>query len=78
MNDAFSVGSAGPLGRGLPWVVRYLGAWWVEYEGGWLRVTDDDVTADLDDVAERLGEATAIADAHQTRRRHEPSATDDG
>jgi hypothetical protein len=41
----------------LPWVARYLDAWWVEYEGGWLRVTDDHVAAELDGVASRLIEA---------------------
>jgi hypothetical protein len=62
MNDALCAGTAMPLGDGLPWVVRCGGAWWVQYEGGWLRVTDESVTAELDDVAARLIEATAIAE----------------
>jgi hypothetical protein len=57
MSDAVCAGTAVPLGLGFPWVVRYLDAWWVEYEGGWLRVIDDHVTAELDDVAARLAEA---------------------
>jgi hypothetical protein len=63
---------------GLPWVARYLGAWWVEYEGGGLRVTDGDVAADLDDVAARLGEASAIAAAEEARRGHGPGTAGGG
>jgi hypothetical protein len=57
MNGAICAGVAVPLDRSLEWIVRYLDAWWVEYEGGWLRVTDDHVTAELDDVASRLTDA---------------------
>jgi hypothetical protein len=67
-----------PLGPGLPWVVRYLGAWWVEYENGWLRVIDDDVTADLDDAAARLRGANVIADAEQAARGQGPGAAGGG
>ena len=63
MNDAARTGTAVPLGQGLPWVAWYLNAWWVEYENGWLCVTDDDVAAELDDVAARLREASASAAA---------------
>jgi hypothetical protein len=59
MNGAIRAGAAVPLGRSLPWVTRYVGAWWVEYEGGWLRVIDHHVAAELDDVESRLGEAGA-------------------
>jgi hypothetical protein len=61
MNDALRAGIGVPLGQGLPWVTRFFDAWWVEYEGGWLRVVDDQVTAELDDVAARLAAATTIA-----------------
>ena len=61
MKDAVCVGTAVTLGQGFPWVARYLDAWWVEYEGGWLRVTDDHVTTELDAVAARLADA-AVAD----------------
>jgi hypothetical protein len=80
MNDAARAGAAVPLGPGLPWVVRYLGAWWVEYEDGWLRVTDEHVAADLDGVAARLGEAVTVAEADEARYRSEsdPDATGGG
>jgi hypothetical protein len=77
MNDAACAGTAVPLGPGLPWVARYLGAWWVAYEGGWLRVTDGDLAADLDDVAARLGEAGAIV-AAEARRGHGPGTAGGG
>jgi hypothetical protein len=57
MNGAVRAGTAAPLGLGFPWITWHLDAWWVEYEGGWLRVIDDHVTAELDDVASRLSEA---------------------
>jgi hypothetical protein len=56
MNDAASTGIVASLGQGFPWIARYLNAWWVEFEGGWLRVTDAHVAAELDDVASRLAE----------------------
>lgn len=51
-------GHATPLSRVFTWMMRYRGSWWIDYEHGWLRVTDHDTTAELDDVAARL----AIAD----------------
>lgn len=65
MSDAVRTEAVVPLGQGLSWVVRYLDAWWVEYENGWLRVTDDDVAAELDDVAARLREATVITESDE-------------
>ena len=74
MSDALRAGAAVPLGPRLPWVARYLDAWWVEYENGWLRVTDDHVAADLNDAAARLHEATVIADADEASYECGPSA----
>jgi hypothetical protein len=78
MNEALGARAAVPLGPGLRWVVRYLGAWWVEYENGWLRITDDDVTADLDDVAVRLREASTIAATEEARHGGGPNAAGGG
>jgi hypothetical protein len=72
MNDALCAGTAVPLGDGLPWVTWYASAWWVHYEGGWLRVTDESVAAELDDVAARLGEATAAVEGNEPLTRHSP------
>jgi hypothetical protein len=60
MNTAIEQGTATPLGRGHRWLVRHLDVWWVEYEGGWLHVIDPAATRDLDQVAARLAEASAI------------------
>ena len=61
MDAAYSRGEAVPLGRAIPWLARYQDAWWVVYEGGWLRVTDKSTEADLDQVAARLTAAEAAA-----------------
>lgn len=61
MNAAIDRGDAMPLGRGLGWVMRYQGCWWVDSEQGWLRVTDEATVRDLDQVAGRLAEAHATA-----------------
>jgi hypothetical protein len=61
MDAAYSRGEAVPLGRAIPWLARYQDAWWVVYEGGWLRVTDKSTEADLDQVAARLTTAEAAA-----------------
>jgi hypothetical protein len=78
MNDAVCAGAATPLERGLPWVAWYLDAWWVEYENGWLRVTDDDVGGELDEVAARLREASAIVEADEAGYRHGSDAVGEG
>jgi hypothetical protein len=78
MNGAICAGTAVPLGQGFSWVARYLDAWWVEYEDGWLRVTDDYVAADLDDVAVRLSEAAVIAEADDTRYQSGPDGAGGG
>jgi hypothetical protein len=61
MNAAIDQGHAVPLSRSNGWLMRYDGDWWIEWEQGWLRVTDDDTTRDLDMIAERLAAAGAIA-----------------
>jgi len=55
MNTAYLSGEAVPLSQSVSWLVRYQRSWWVVYEGGWLRITDDLVEADIDS-------RTAIAD----------------
>jgi len=61
MNAAYDAGEAIPLGSAVSWLVRYRGAWWVVYERGWLRVTDNATAEDLDRAAVRLTEAQDIA-----------------
>jgi hypothetical protein len=56
MNAAYDTGSAVPLAHEVPWLTRYLDAWWVVYERGWLRVTDELTAADIDDRAARMTE----------------------
>jgi len=66
MNAAYLSGSAVPLAQSVSWLVRYQGSWWVVYERGWLRVTDDLVEADINSCATQLidgtGQATQEAD----------------
>ncbi len=59
MNIAYDAGEAVPFARAVPWLVRYDGSWWVVYERGWLRVTDDLTAADLDQRAAQMTEAEA-------------------
>jgi hypothetical protein len=61
MDAAYDTGEAVPLGETVPWLVRYHSAWWVIYEGGWLRVTDALLAADLDHRAAQMTEADASA-----------------
>jgi hypothetical protein len=61
MDAAYDRGEAVPLGRAIPWLARYQDSWWVVYEGGWLRVTDESTQADLDQVTARLTAAEAAA-----------------
>jgi hypothetical protein len=51
MNTAYLSGQAVPLAQSVSWLVRYQGSWWVVYESGWLRVTEDLVEADIDSCA---------------------------
>jgi hypothetical protein len=54
MNAAYDRGEAVPLAHSISWLTRYQDAWWVVYEGGWLRITDELTIADIDDRAARL------------------------
>jgi len=51
MNAAYLSGRAVPLAQSVSWLVRYQDSWWVVYEHGWLRVTDDLLEADIDACA---------------------------
>jgi hypothetical protein len=57
MNAAYLSGLAVPLAQSVSWLVRYRESWWVVFEGGWLRITDDLVEADIDACTSRLTEA---------------------
>jgi hypothetical protein len=72
MNAAFDKGEAVPLGASMAWLVRYLDAWWVVYERGWLRVTDTATAEDLDQAAARLTQAEPTA-AHAFSPRSRPN-----
>ena len=41
MNAAFARGEAAPLADSISWLARYRDSWWVVYEDGWLRITND-------------------------------------
>jgi hypothetical protein len=43
--------------QAVPWLVRYDGSWWVVYERGWLRVTDEPTVTDIDQRAAQITEA---------------------
>jgi len=58
MNAAYDRGDAAPLAATLSWLTRYQDAWWVVYEEGWLRVTDELTAADIDACAARLTTGT--------------------
>ena len=51
MNAAYLSGQAVPLAQSVSWLVRYQESWWVVFEGGWLRVTDELIEADIDTCA---------------------------
>jgi hypothetical protein len=59
MNAACDRGDAAPLAPAISWLTRYQDTWWVVYEGGWLRITDELTEADIDDCAARLTTGTA-------------------
>jgi hypothetical protein len=80
MNAAYLSGSAVPLAQSVSWLVRYQGSWWVVYERGWLRVTDDLVEADIDACASQLanaaGDAAREADVQKAYGRPVSGETD--
>jgi hypothetical protein len=57
MNAAHDNGEAVPFAQSVPWLVRYDDSWWVVYERGWLRVTDEPTAADLDQRSAQMTEA---------------------
>jgi hypothetical protein len=61
MNAAHEDGTAVLLAESVSWLARYQDAWWVVYEHGWLRITDDLASADLDQVSARLRAAEETA-----------------
>jgi hypothetical protein len=66
MNSAIDQGLATPLSQSHGWLTRYLDAWWIEYEGGWLRVIDDVAGRELDQIAARLAEASSTISETRT------------
>ena len=53
MDAAHGCGQAVFLDRSIPWLTRYQDSWWVVCDGGWLRITDELVAADIDDRLQR-------------------------
>ena len=45
MDAAHNNGEAIPFAQFVPWLVRYDDSWWVVYERGWLRITDELTTS---------------------------------
>jgi hypothetical protein len=68
MNAAIDQGHAVPLSHSQGWLIRYRDDWWIEWENGWLGVTDDNATRDLDMIAERLAAVGEVA-AHDAAER---------
>jgi len=66
MNAAYARGEAAPLADSISWLTRYQDSWWVVYEGGWLRITDD-----LGAPA-TYGCAVGTTADSQAERRHRP------
>jgi hypothetical protein len=54
MTLAREQGTASLLSGEINGIARHLETWWVAYERGWLRITDEHVLADLDHAAARL------------------------
>ena len=65
MDAAHNDGEAIPFAQSVPWLVRYDGSWWVVYERGWLRVTDELTATDIDQRAAQLPEADTPDAARQ-------------
>jgi hypothetical protein len=62
MNAAYQAGLSIPFGQTVAWIMRYQDAWWVLYEGGWLRITDSLAIDDLDRLAVQMARAdTSVA-----------------
>ncbi len=59
MNTAHEQGLVQPLAQTVGYVVTYRGAWWICYEGGWIRA-DPELAAALDAEAERITAQDAI------------------
>jgi len=62
MDAAHRCGHAVTLDPSIPWLTRYQDSWWVVYAGGWLRVTDELVTADIEDRLRRTAGASGVED----------------
>jgi len=65
MDAAHGSGEAVPFSQSVPWLVRYDGSWWVIYERGWLRITDELTATDIDERAAQLPEADTPNTARQ-------------
>jgi hypothetical protein len=61
MNAAYDKGLAAPFAQAIPWLIRCQDAWWVLYEGGWLRVTDQPTAENLDQRAAQMTDADVQA-----------------
>jgi hypothetical protein len=54
MNAAYDNGQAMSFAGVVPWLTRYRDAWWVVYEGGWLRIIDREAAESLDQRAAQI------------------------
>jgi hypothetical protein len=65
MDAAHNNREAIPFAQSVPWLVRYDGSWWVVYERGWLRITDELTATDIDHRAAQLPEVDTPDAARQ-------------
>ena len=65
MDAAHESGEALPFAQTVPWLVRYDGSWWVVYERGWLRITDELTATDIDRRAAQVPDADTSDGARQ-------------
>ena len=65
MDAAHDNGEAIPFAQSVPWLVRYDSSWWVVYERGWLRITDELTATDIDQRAAQLPEVDTPDAARQ-------------
>jgi hypothetical protein len=64
MDKEFGTGAAVCLGHAIAGLAKYAGHWWVLWARGWVRLDDEAVAAELDQIAEALtGSGDAVRQA---------------
>ncbi|GIG67782.1 hypothetical protein [Phytomonospora endophytica] len=65
MQQHLDDGTAGVLSVGVAEYVHHHDAWWAATENGWLKITDEAVTRELDTAQTRLAELVGAAEVHK-------------